>query len=74
MPSLRIPLLITIKGFLNFFSMQSLNKYLANRKHTNAPNEDAKDANTIPGKRPNKAPINKHNIPAKGNAKTEIKK
>ena len=34
----------------------------------------AKDANIIPGINPNKAPINRHNNPARGKAKTETKK
>ena len=59
---------------MNFFSIKSLNKKRAIKKHDNAPSEDANEASKIPGKKPNSAPISRHNKAATGKANTEIKK
>ena len=69
-----MPLLIMFKDFLNFLAIKSLNRKRAVRKHSNAPSEEANDANKIPGKNPKSAPITKHNIAATGKANNEIKK
>ena len=69
-----MPLLILFKVIANFFSIKPLNRYLANKKLTNAPKEDAKEVSISPGMKPKSDPINNDNNPATGNARTEIKK